>query len=257
MLRTACILSCLSICITVTAQKSIIDRIMLEEPLEISNNSQEFDFFDFSNIWMQTLNTNIVGIIGEDHTRIKIKLTAIHKVGNHHNYQVEGKSSVHGNICSFNGTISIKEFRILELMHYGVDDERKNEGIKRQGLLIADYLFEENLEDKHSGIFEGKLYSKFYINGSNEAKYDDIQLSADGYFNNAYIGTWKSYTSGKSKLCTWGDFRVPTCNEDFDIGTGEFSPSEKYYSKGWETYSKAWLENDSKAKDIELENWWK
>ena len=229
---------------------------MLGESLDTNNSNQEFDLFDFSNTWMQTSNTNVVGIIGEDHTRIKIKFTSIQKTAEQHVYQIEGKSSVHGNICSFNGTISIKEFRALEKMHYGVDDEGKENGIKRQGLLIAEYHFEEDPEDNHSGIFEGKLFSKFYIDKFDEVKYDDIQLHADGYFNNAFLGTWTSYKSEKSKLCTWGDYRVPTCNEDFDIGAGEFSPSEKYYSKGWSNYSKAWLENDAKAKGIELEEWW-
>jgi hypothetical protein len=229
---------------------------MLEETLESKNSNHEFEFFDFSDIWMQTLNTNVVGIIGEDHTRIKIKFTSIQKVDNLHVYKVKGKSSVHGNVCSFSGTISIKEFRSLESMHFGVDDERKGEGIKSQGLLIAEYRFEENLEDNHSGIFEGKLYSKFYIDKFDKVKYDNIQLHSDGYFNNAYIGFWTSYKSRKSKLCTWGDYRVPDCKEDFDIGAGEFSPSKKYNMNGWENYSKAWLENDTKAKEIELKNWW-
>ena len=34
----------------------------------------------------------------------------------------------------------------------------------------------------------------------------------------------------KEKICNWADYRVPITNRDFDIGAGEFSPSEKYIS---------------------------
>ena len=37
----------------------------------------------------------------------------------------------------------------------------------------------------------------------------------------------------KKKICNWADYRVPNSNQDFDIGAGEFSVSEKYWDKGW------------------------
>ena len=43
----------------------------------------------------------------------------------------------------------------------------------------------------------------------------------------------------------------------FDIGAAEFSPSEKYYDKGWENCQKAWLYGDNIAKKEELNEWWK
>ena len=64
--------------------------------------------------------------------------------------------------------------------------------------------------------------------------YDDIQLVADGYVNNAFVGVWRSDASNNEKLCNWGDYRVPMANEGFDIGAAELSVSDKYRDKGWE-----------------------
>ena len=63
--------------------------------------------------------------------------------------------------------------------------------------------------------------------------YDDIQNISDGYTNNAFIGTWKSYSKGNKKTCNWADWRVPNSNQDFDNGAGEFRVSEKDWNKGW------------------------
>ena len=61
----------------------------------------------------------------------------------------------------------------------------------------------------------------------------------------------------KEKICNWADYRVPNANKDFDVGVGEFGVSEKYLSKGWENYQKAWLYRDEIAKQEELSQWWK
>jgi hypothetical protein len=136
-------------------------------------------------------------------------------------------------VCDFFGTITIKKVNELRELNYGVDDEYKNKGIKKQGMLIAAYTFNEDAEQPHSGIFEGTLYSKWYLNKNSKLVYDDIQSFSDGYSNNAFVGVWKSYANGKDKICNWADWRVPYAHQDFDIGAGEFSVSEKYWNKGW------------------------
>ena len=142
-------------------------------------------------------------------------------------------------------------------MHYGVDDYFKDKGITSQGILsIATYIFKENKAQKHSGFFKGKLYSKFF-KSKNFVEYDAIELDKDGYVNNAFVGTWKSYKTQKEKLCNWGDYRVLFANEDFDIGAAEFSPSKKYLKNGWLNYSKAWFYNDEKARVEEKKKWWR
>ncbi len=217
-----------------------------------------YNQYDFSGIWSQTENYLIYGIIGEEHQRIKVKLlSVIKKAGNPVEYLVSGKSNVKGNICNFSGSITLIEITETKNLHFGVDNEFKELGIKSQGIIIADYKFSENQNQKHTGVFTGKLYSKWYLTTDNQIKYDDIESMSDGYMNNAFVDTWKGYSNGKKRICNWADFRIPKTNKDFDIGAGEFSPATKYYSMGWENYIKAWLEGDEKAKNEELKEWWK
>lgn len=230
---------------------------MLGELLETENKLTKYQTYDFSQLWTQTSNRSVFGIIGESHKRLKVKIITVSPTDNNLIYKAYGKSCVDGNICEFNGTIEIKKIFKLNKLHLGVDDEFKDAGMEGQGLIIASYNFEENVEQNHSGTFNGKLYSKWYINNSDQIEYDNIQLQSDSYFNNAFVGKWTSYTNKRSKKCNWGDYRIPECNNNFDIGAGEFSPSEKYFSQGWENYQNAWLNHDKVAKEIELNEWWR
>jgi len=242
------------------AQKNekFLAEFLDDNELKSENALPGYSQFDFSGIWTQTENHFIFGIIGTEHQRIKIKLLSVSKNSTNHNkYSVSGKSNVHETICDFSGTIKLTEIKETKILHFGVDDEYKDKGIKSQGIAIAEYEFSENRNQNHSGVFKGKLYSKWYLTADNQLKYDDIESMADGYMNNAFIGTWKIYSAGKKKICNWADFRVPKANNDFDIGAAEFSPDKKYYDKGWENYQKAWLEGDEQAKKEELKEWWK
>ncbi|UZR92913.1 hypothetical protein [Chondrinema litorale] len=211
-----------------------MNDFLLEDELNVSNEIEQYNQFNFAEIWTKTDNNLIYGIIGVDHQRIKIKLLSIEKSSDNPNeYLVTGKSNVKDNICDFSGVIQIDEIKTVKELHYGVDEEYKNKGIKAQGILITSYNFEESEEQVHSGFFAGKLYSKWYLDAKNKMQYDDIQLISDGYLNNAFIGTWESYKTGKDKICNWADYRVPNANKDFDIGVGEFNVAEKYWNKGW------------------------
>jgi len=247
-----------NISIAQTNEKFMADFLLGDE-LNTENVIANYVRFNFSDLWTKTKNYRIVGIIGADYQRIKIKLTSIKKNSsvNPNAYFVSGKSMVNGIINDFQGSIKLDKIKKIKKLHFGVDDEYLNKGIKSEGILIAEYEFKENKHQKHSGIFKGQLYSKWYLNSNNQIKYDDIQSFADGYMNNAFIGIWKEYSTTKGKICNWADFRVPKINQDFDIGVGEFSPSEKYYDKGWENYQKAWLNEDSEAKKEEYKEWWK
>ena len=247
----------LLISLNVIAQEAIVDKIMFGELLEKENKLTEYQTYDFSKLWTETSNRSVFGIIGKSHKRLKVKLISVSPTDNNLIYKVYGKSCVDGNICELNGTIEIKKILKLSELHLGVDDELKEAGIKDQGLIIAKYKFEEKIEQNHSGTFFGKLYTKWYIDKLNMIKYDNIQLRSDGYFNNAFVGEWISYRTNQSKLCNWGDYRIPECNSDFDIGAGEFSPSKKYYAQGWENYQNAWLNNNKEAQQTELNEWWK
>ncbi|MCL5247724.1 hypothetical protein M4I21_18065 [Cellulophaga sp. 20_2_10] len=229
-----------------------------ENEIKNENLIDSLNSYDFSNIWTKTKNSLIRGIIGEDHQRIKLKLISITKKTNNLNeYLVTGKSSVKGTICDFSGVITLVTINKVKKLHFGVDGYYADKGIKSQGILIASYEFNENIEQKYSGTFKGKLYSKWYLNSENKIIYDDIESNSDSYMNNAFVGIWKSYKTLKEKKCNWADFRIPNANQDFDIGAGEFSPNEKYLDKGWENYSQAWIYGDKEAQEKERKMWWK
>lgn len=144
-----------------------------------------------------------------------------------------GKTNLKENINEFVGKITIEEIKEFTDENFGIDDEYKNSGIKKQGSLSAKYEFYENKNQKHSGYFSGILKSKFYLNKNDSIKYNNINIQSDAYFNNAFVGTWTKYNSSIERTCNWGDFRVPNSSCDFDIGAGEFSVSEKYIYNGW------------------------
>ncbi|MEW7279545.1 hypothetical protein ABW636_13205 [Aquimarina sp. 2201CG1-2-11] len=242
-------------------EKFLMD-FLLEDQLKSENVLSNYNKFDFTKLWIQTKNHNVFGIIGIDHQRIRVKIISIEKsLINPNEYLIKGKSLVKETICDFDGTITLKEIKEVQKLHFGVDNQYESKGIKSQGILIADFKFNENVNQKHSGVFKGQLYSKWYLTSDNQINYDNIQSIADGYSNNAYIGIWKSYKTGKEKICNWADFRVPNANQDFDIGAGEFSVSEKYWNKGWLDIA---LENQApngaivrEKSEKEAKEWWK
>ncbi len=224
-----------------------------------TNYLNDFNTYNFSNVWTQTKETLIFGIIGENHQRIRIKLLSVKKNPKKGNeYFVYGKSKVKNNILEFKGTITLKKVLKLNKLSYGVDNMYKGK-LKCQGILIGDYLLKENSSKKGSGIFKGTVYSKWCIFNKSEKQisYDNINNYSDGFENNSFIGTWKSFRTGKEKICNWGDYRVPMANDDFDWGVGDFSPSDKYLEFGWESYRKAQDSTNKKAIEIEQKKWWK
>ena len=173
-------------------------------------------------------------------SRIQIHFISIIKnAENPREYFVYGKSKVKDNICEFQGTIELEQARYYK--------QSELESVK-QGFIIANYTFYENPKQKHVGYFNGILKSDFYIDNENNLKYDDITLSADGYRNNEFVGSWIGYTTKKGKICNWGDFRIPF-SLGLDIGAGEFSPDKKYYKSGWKEYTE--LSYDK------VDEWWK
>ena len=109
----------------------------------------------------------------------------------------------------------------------------ENDGIKAQGIAIGRYLFSENPKQSHVGTFEGIMTLWWYIDKDDNIKYYDLNNHSDRYKNNQYIGTWTEYGKSVSKICNWGEHRIPFSG-DLDWGAGEFSVNPKFYEKGWE-----------------------
>ncbi|MFK7921177.1 MAG: hypothetical protein AB8H47_04430 [Bacteroidia bacterium] len=237
--------------------KDFVNEFIGSTELKNENTVANYKRYDFSSLWLQTDNDKVLGIIGSNHQRIKVKILTVEKSSEVSlEYLVQGKSWVKGVVCDFSGRILIKEVRELKHFHYGVDEMYKDRGIRNQGILIADYEFNENVDQKYSGKFKGKLYSKWYLNWDDQIEYDKIQLHSDRYLNNAYVGSWESYRTNKEKICNWADYRVPQANSDFDIGAAEFFPSRKYAENGWASYQKTWSDRDKEAQKTELSEWW-
>ena len=236
-------------------------NIMNKEELNAKNELTGFLKYDFSELWQKTENSSVYGIIGDEYQRILIKLLTVEKnLNNNNEYFVFGKSSVKGNLCEFVGKITIIKIQESKREHFGVDDEFKNQGIKTQGLLTAKYEFFENKHQNHSGFFSGTLQTKWFLDKNDKVKYDDINSVSDGYFNNAFVGTWKMYNSKIEKICRWGDYRVPNVDCNFDVGTGEFNVAQKYWESGWlDIALKNKMPNGAiiEPKKVELDKqWW-
>jgi hypothetical protein len=236
---------------------------LIKDPnLRPENKIDQFKHYDFSILFSEKHSLFNIGYIGDNFRRIRIKfVSVIRNPHNQHIYYVYGKSNVLGNICEFQGTIDITEIRLLNPIHYGVDDEYKRKGIKFQGIIIANYTLYENPKQKHSGYFSGKLYSGWYLNKESQIVYDDIESFGDPWCNNQFLGKWKSYSTNQTKVCNWGHGRIPESG-DLDKGIGEFWPNEKYWGEGWETLYRAWLEypesgKTEEARKLEKLEWWK
>ncbi len=202
------------------------DPLIAEGDLEQRNSINEFSKYDLSVLW--TKSTELLGFIGEDYRRITVRIRSVKKEPGSQSYVVRGESVLGDKTSPLQGTFRIDEIRRLKKMHWGVDDELKNTGIKAQGVLTGDYELSGD-----SGAFKGKLSALWLIDREGRIRFDDIERYADPYRNNQFVGFW---TDGKERLrSNWGDFRIPDSG-DLDIGAGQFSPDEKYAKNGWETY---------------------
>jgi hypothetical protein len=125
---------------------------------------------------------------------------------------------------------------------YKFEGEWAKRFLSPEYVLLAQYSFFEDKKKKHVGEFHGILKTNFYIY-EDKVHYNDLRIGiSDNFNNNQYVGIWRSFATGKSKICNWGEFRIPY-SKKLDIGAGEFVPNPFYYQYGWETYSEA---NDKK-----------
>jgi len=198
-----------------------------------------------------------IGFFGNNYQRIHIKFLSVKKkVIDSRAYSVTGKSMLKENICPFSG-----EMRIIDAKIYLESDIPEF----KQGYVVFEYEFQEDVTHGGTGVFKGKATSHFFIDNKDEIYYDAIHLAADGYSNNEFEGVWISNKSGKKYKCNWGEFRIPD-SEDLDIGDGGFKVAKKFLDRGWRTYeyskgygyaSEASEEEIKNAKLIEQKEWWK
>jgi hypothetical protein len=191
-----------------------------------------------------------LGYIGDNYQRFYIHyITVSKRKESPYQYKIYGKTKVKDNICSFNGTITIKK----AMLYKESDDPRY-----KQGSVICEVIFYEDSTHASSGVIKGTLTSDFSLDKTGKLHYDAL-MPGDGYDNNQCKATWTSYKTGKSKKCNWGDFRMPD-SKDLDSGAGDVSINQKYVKNGWETFVAAYnADNDDtakKAQQIEEAKWW-
>jgi hypothetical protein len=193
-----------------------------------------------------------IGFIGDNFQRFYIHFTQVQKQkGKPNEYALSGKTKVKSIISDFKGTITVTSARLL------VEGDFPK---YKQGWAIGDVILYEDKKQTSSGCIKGKLKTYFIIDDKGRFRYDALAFSADGFSNNEVEGTWTSYRTNKTKVCNWGDYRIPN-SSDLDTGAGEFSVDEKYINKGWVTYKLAWNGDPDKpetlnAQKLELEKWW-
>jgi len=167
--------------------------------------------------------------------RLEINFLKIEKsTTNDSLYIAKGKTKVGKNVRLFEGDIKIKHIYFFAEHSRGADDEMVGK-IKSQGIIIADYYFREDKKLSATGVFEGKVLLRWYVNNKGVFLYDDIDEYSDDYRNNQFVGTWTSYKTGVKKVANWGICRIP-CSGDLDWGAAEFSPAPEYRKYGWEDY---------------------
>lgn len=222
--------------------------------------------------WETTFRPEPIGYIGKTYKRLRIHFSEVRKSDtNPLLYEVTGKTKVKDNICDFTGTITITAAQL---------DTSEDFPDEQQGIVSGIFHFEEDAQQKGTGTFQGKFWSRYWLphgkrvpplaasgptrsfdNPAEIVVYNSLGMEFPDFGNNQFNGSWISYRTGKEQPLAWADFRFsyPT---DLDIGASEFSPAPEFHDHGWRTYSQAWIHADSKAEqkraiEIETSEWWK
>lgn len=203
----------------------------IEYRLKSSDQIAKYSTHDFSELLKPK--SDFLGFIGTNYKRIFINFKQIQKSTDSSNvYNLSGSSTVGTNTCDFLGTIKIKKIKEVINLHLGIDNIYADSGIVSQGIIIAEYELNESKDQKYSGTFKGIMTLWFYVNKDGNIQYDDIEKHSASFNNNQFIGTWQQYNSTKTKICNWGEYRIPYSG-NLDIGASEFSVNPKYYPYGW------------------------
>ncbi len=196
-----------------------------------------------------------LGFIGRDFQRFRIHVTAIRRSGSDPlKYVLNGKTLVKGNICDFEGDLQIDSL----VKRPDSDAPEEWGGIRSGWYLKGHYVLREDPGQSGAGVFEGTHYIDIASDSDGNIYYDTLMLIADGYRNNQWRGTWRSYKTGAAKACNWGDWRIPD-SDGLDYGAGEFIPADEYLGNGWQSYRDQFDRDPAiRAKALQEENqcWW-
>ncbi|HTB05578.1 MAG TPA: hypothetical protein VK806_01410 [Bacteroidia bacterium] len=218
---------------------------------------EKYSHYNYSPIWTCTPNQDVHGFIGSNYQRLFIKFIEVKKdSANPYSYTVIGKTMARNNVCRFKGTIKISNIKLYKYL----GTEVTGWGAVKRGILFGDYCFYEDSTQEKSGVFTGSFASAWFIDKKGRVCYDSIGAVCDMFCNNQFAGKWQEYKNQVSETCNWGDYRIPF-SKDFDWGTGEFCPNEKYINNGWESYKDLFKDEKGEEKfermEKKYEKWWK
>ncbi len=229
-----------------------IEKILAQSNIISEDISKSFIKSDVSHLWTRTPSNLIFGFFGSTNfQRLQIKILTVKRdKKNKSLYHVTGKDKRQGKVFDIKGT-----FEILRV-YKTYDPEKEN---KNTGLIKGSYKLFENKTIANAGEFTGLFITYWYKDSKGSICYDDLLEVTDDFNNNQFVGLWNSYSARLAERCNWGDHRIPASGK-LDVGAGEFCPDGAYETYGWKNYNDAYLrqdENSQKAKQIELEEWWK
>lgn len=203
-------------------------------------------------------NSAMIGIIGDDYSRIDIYFTEAKKI-NDSIYEIKGASRTKMSIiCPLKGKIYIENF-------IPYDSFRMDECGKIEGSICGHYTLIEYGDEKNSGIFSGWFRESYWVDG-NQVKKGIIETEARETTLSEYQGKWTS-PKGLVKECSWvwpWGSMIPNRPYDFSQFNecGEWVVQPKYRKNGWEnrhnSYHNKYIskEKQKKARQKEKEKWW-
>lgn len=155
----------------------------------------------------------LYGFIGDNYQRLILHYDTIYKESDQNKYHAEGYVIYRKDKIRWKAVIQ---------------PEKTTRNSHNSYVLLSKFTMV--LSD--SSHIEG-CFTTLYRKEGNTIVYDDSGFTSDSYMNNYFVGKWKY--KGDIQKCCWGEFRIPESG-DLDIGAGEFSPNEKYYSYGWDDF---------------------
>lgn len=193
--------------------------------------------YDLSLLLAEVNKDQAIGIIGEYYKRLMVNLDSVDKIKSQdYQYQLTGQSKVGRGYNDFKGTMTLEAVYVAQQPSYGIDDSYK-EVINQQGVAVFRYQLNEDPKQANSGVFTGKLYSKWYTSHfDHQLHRDDIDAHYDSYYNNVFNGQWRSYRSdATSKPAIWSLYKSSdVLLPDLNVGAGEFVINPRYAHLGWE-----------------------
>jgi hypothetical protein len=232
-----------------TESEQYRQRVLADKALKPAELLDQYAARSFAPIWLRSEPATVLGFIGPDYQRLRVKLLTVRPVaGQPGHYTVTGKSKVGATVAPFEG-----EFTVLHVREkLGPPRTLDNEPTiaVKSGIVLARYELREPPGQPRTGVFRGLLHARWYQDRTGKLYYDDLENFADSYANNQFVGTWQSYRSGAVKRCNWGNHRIPN-SQELDQGAGEFSPVDKYLANGWLSYRRAWGAGDRAAQQLE------